>query len=179
MKRRPLSTFAGRTAAVLWLALSLVLCVGVGVLWLAALHVPLAEFHQIEHYHKSDVGPRIVREDHLWANPRQVEGFFRRDADATKSFDYDFSTLKIPGAYVHWSGRNGRYFEFHFDYWFLLLVGGALPLMKLTGAARRAIRRRRLRASPGHVCLSCGYDLRATPQRCPECGTIAAPRRAI
>ena len=53
--------------------------------------------------------------------------------------------------------------------WSLAAVAAA-PLA-LRGVGRL---RTRTRLAPG-LCRRCGYDLRATPGRCPEGGTIAAP----
>jgi hypothetical protein len=52
--------------------------------------------------------------------------------------------------------------------WLLMLAFGVLPAVQV----RRWWRRRR-RFADG-CCPSCGYDLRATPGRCPECGTTKA-----
>ena len=50
-------------------------------------------------------------------------------------------------------------------YWALAATFAALPLF-WTG-----IRFRRRRRQGNLLCPSCGYDLRATRERCPECGT--------
>ena len=50
-------------------------------------------------------------------------------------------------------------------HWFLALLFAVPPTLTLRAAIRS---RRRHRAG---FCPTCGYDLRATPQRCPECGT--------
>jgi hypothetical protein len=53
-------------------------------------------------------------------------------------------------------------------WWVPTLVASILPACWATG---RWARSRRTRRADGNHCRSCGYDLRATPDRCPECGT--------
>lgn len=50
-------------------------------------------------------------------------------------------------------------------HWFLLFLFAIIPFVKV----RRALLLRR-RAAKG-CCTKCGYDLRASPEKCPECGT--------
>jgi hypothetical protein len=55
-------------------------------------------------------------------------------------------------------------------FWPVAIVTAFVPLFRLTAYFCRYVvrRKRRLRGR----CPGCGYDLRGTPQRCPECGTV-------
>ncbi|HEY8750683.1 MAG TPA: hypothetical protein VIM11_22050 [Tepidisphaeraceae bacterium] len=56
-------------------------------------------------------------------------------------------------------------------YWVPLLVSCALAVL---GGKRAHAHHKRLRMLDGR-CTRCGYDLRATTERCPECGTPIPP----
>jgi hypothetical protein len=66
--------------------------------------------------------------------------------------------------------QYGRYIRLQFPFWGIALACAILPASWLLSARRRW--RRESRERNGQ-CVNCGYDLRATSDRCPECGKTA------
>jgi hypothetical protein len=100
-----------------------------------------------------DVGTQLRSEHSLF----QFAGLAAR---ADRRF-YSSDSAK-PGGYV------SREVTLWIPYWMLAILLALPPLWLGT-----IHRRRQIRAARRHrgQCQRCGYDLRATPDRCPECGT--------
>jgi hypothetical protein len=61
---------------------------------------------------------------------------------------------------------------FWWAYWEVSIPHLALVLLLLIPPALAVRRIRQDRRSALGLCAACGYDLRATPNRCPECGAV-------
>jgi hypothetical protein len=70
-------------------------------------------------------------------------------------------------------GWKSGYWMIVSPYWFLLAL--ATPLSARWLIRGLSSRRRRRLAASGR-CTTCGYDLRGTPARCPECGSTPQPQ---
>jgi hypothetical protein len=82
----------------------------------------------------------------------------------------DFLTTFAMGQYDEPGLRKVWFVAPH---WSASMVAALLPILRACVALRS-----RRRAEAGK-CPSCGYDLRATPDRCPECGTIPFGNAAL
>ena len=93
-----------------------------------------------------------------------TEPWTPRDAGATRTVArYEHSSML---AFGYWAAPswNTHAVEYEMHYWLVTALFAIAPAARLI----KAVRRRR-RFAAGH-CPTCGYDLRATPNRCPECG---------
>jgi hypothetical protein len=80
--------------------------------------------------------------------------------------NYHYQAGESPGTYM-----TSVVGSFRVRLAWIVLVTGILPAVWLKKNRRRAARRRAARG----LCPACGYDLRATPSRCPECGATTEP----
>lgn len=91
---------------------------------------------------------------------------FMRGTDSSPLFGLDASGTSA--GFPDWACRFVV-----FPYWWLVAATTLLPLLWI-------VRRTRRRVSAGtFACMRCGYDLRATPDRCPECGTVVTPQATL
>jgi hypothetical protein len=105
----------------------------------------------------------------------------RFDCWMRTSEPFAFEVLRAPPRRVRWSQVPLRLTRLAFNgstgsvdnnpfvvvpYW-AICVMGAGPM-----AAWMVLERRRRRRADTLHCRACGYDLRATPERCPECGAL-------
>jgi hypothetical protein len=159
-------------------AVSLVMMLAITVLWMRS--------YVWQAYVTSDWGPR--GETRLFAHINRGTGFFgfHRHGPQKVLLPFYWSLSEIPTTFspsgegfgtVHfsrfgfrlWTGRDyGRFYVNVFiPMWFASLALSILPAVRLSARLRQS-------SVDEGLCQNCGYDLRATPERCPECGTPAA-----
>jgi hypothetical protein len=98
---------------------------------------------------------------------------WRKQFGSPKAFDHaGFAIGRTPAIGVL-AGSNrlsmfGDFYRLGIPDWLAMIGLSVLPII----AWKRHWRDRKRRRLEQGLCVACGYDLRATPERCPECGTV-------
>jgi hypothetical protein len=97
-----------------------------------------------------------------WAHNRVAES----DIDPSYKFHFPYQFQVREGqSFVAAKGVTAHQWLIEVPGWFVMVLASVIPAIWY-GRRVRLSRRRRL-----GLCLVCGYDLRASRERCPECGT--------
>jgi hypothetical protein len=180
-------------------AASLVLCVATAVLWVRS--YPRSEtfsalkpggFELSSHDGRLDLF--LCREFPYESGFAWTNGGTRRiDGDEFHQYSGEGGSLsmRVPGiiqwgeGYTSYRVRNGAsglsarttWQWFAFPHWLVFVISAAPALYWFfTTTLHLRARRRQRRRQRANQCLACGYDLRASSDRCPECGLVASPR---
>lgn len=97
---------------------------------------------------------------------RMVMPMMSRDATAWRYLGFAVTRQRVNLVFPE--NRHELYIndDVAVPYWSLVVTMGMPPLY----SAAKWWRARRRAKRPGVFCQKCGYDLRASPTRCPECG---------
>jgi hypothetical protein len=106
----------------------------------------------------------------LWVTPTDPAAIYQQvGPKGTKG------SLRFLGIAIDRSGWPEDTWKIEVPLWVLIAISAVCPLVWVATSSRRRRRRRRERQQ----CVHCGYDLRATPERCPECGRDTASAEAV
>jgi hypothetical protein len=113
------------------------------------------------------------------ARPADVIPFTEDPCAGEPGWNFFSSIQRSNSGALNWSAPrfdrryqslNGGFLLYlNFPHWVVVL-------MTLAPFVAAHLRRRRKNRFSDAACRNCGYDLRATPQRCPECGSKATVR---
>lgn len=168
-------------------SVSLLLLIAIVVLWARSYFSVDAILHTVQKgnttyttgYLKSGEGCLYVQwlrypELHEMAARSVLSGWSSQSVPLTNQEQLD---LEVPLRFMNAGFRAGPYgygylrraavpqYRIAIPYWPIVALGLIIPAGRLW---KRALQNRRLHKN---LCPQCGYDLRATPDRCPECGT--------
>lgn len=158
-------------------AASLVLCVATSVLWVRSywlsdqyvVHPSTSRQFQVE----SRYGTIWLRTGSLTYSPTPIAFGYHGPSGyvcvPVEDNDRAVGTAGLGFLYRSETASYGTFRAAAVPHWFacaMLAVASAPAVWR--------VRVRRQSRAAGLLCLACGYDLRATPARCPECGAVPA-----
>jgi hypothetical protein len=127
------------------------------------------------------LGPFVISATERNAPPGRASlGFIRANISEKRFGGFVYGTGWTYDASAHDVALYSQYLQranvhiIGFPYWFAVLLTGLWPAIALIHLTRRKVRLRAqtqadMRIACG-LCPRCLYDMRATPERCPECG---------
>ena len=139
--------------------LSLLLCIATCALWARSCAGRPMDMYAVTPARSYGVG----------TEPGRVIGFLQQERATYREGDgADVQIRKGDFRYLRITSDGMRRWNLVVPIW---LIAGTMAILPFCWMLRRArLRHRWVRG----LCIACGYDLRATRDRCPECGTVVA-----